>query len=83
MLKGVVIDCNLKIDKYINALCTSSFHYIRNIGRIRDCLTDDCAAIIIHAFITNEIDYCNSLLYGMPDNQIQRLQKFRILLRVF
>ena len=49
---GVVIDYNLKLDKYINATCKSSFYHIRNIGRIRDCLTDDCAAIIIHAFVT-------------------------------
>ena len=37
----------------------------------------------MYIYITIKIDYCNSLLYGMPDNQIQRLQKFRILLRVF
>ena len=34
-------------------------------------LDDDCAAIAIHAFITNKMDCCNSLLYGMPANQIQ------------
>ena len=34
-------------------------------------------SIIIRAFITNRINYCNSLLYGMPDSQIQRLQKIQ------
>ena len=29
----------------------------------------------IHAFITNKFDYCNSLLYGLPD--FQRLQKIQ------
>ena len=45
---GVIIGCNLKLDKYINATSKSSYH-IKNIGRIRDCfkcLTNDCAAAI-------------------------------------
>ena len=26
------------------------------------------------AFISNRLDYCNSLLYGLHDTQLQRLQ---------
>ena len=33
------------------------------------------SAIIIHAFINIELDYCYSLLYGLSDFQNQRLQK--------
>ena len=40
-------------------------------------MSDGDAAIFIHAFITNKIDYCNSLLYGMPENMINRLQKLQ------
>ena len=35
---------------------------IRNIGRIRNCLSDECSVIIIHVFIVDKIYYCNSLL---------------------
>ena len=31
--------------------------------------------IFIHAFITNKIDYCNSLLHSMLDIVINSLQK--------
>ena len=30
---------------------------------------------LIHAIVTSHLDYCNSLLYGIPQYQIDRLQK--------
>ena len=31
----------------------------------------------IHAFVTSRIDYCNSLLYGISDYNINRLQRIQ------
>ena len=31
----------------------------------------------MYAFITNKIDYCNSIIYGMFDNMINHLQKLQ------
>ena len=32
---------------------------------------------LIHAFITSRIDYCNSILYGMPDTILSDLQRIQ------
>ena len=37
-------------------------------------LTPDSAKIIVEAFIVSKLDYCNSLLYGLPSYLIQKLQ---------
>ena len=34
----------------------------------------DAAKIIIHAFVLSKLDYCNSLLYGLPSYVIRKFQ---------
>ena len=31
--------------------------------------------MVLHAFVTSRIDYCNGLLYGLPDCEIVKLQR--------
>ena len=38
-------------------------------------LTDNACSQLIHALVTVRIDYCNSLLYGLPDCSLSRLQR--------
>ena len=50
-------------------------------------LSDDVCSQLIHALVTVRIDYCNSLLYGLPEYSLDRLEKIlntaaRILRRV-
>ena len=50
-------------------------------------LSDDACSQLIHALVTVRIDYCNSLLYGLPEYSLHILQKIlktaaRILCRV-
>ena len=59
----------------------------RNIGSVRNMLSDDACSQLIHALVTVRIDYCNSLLYGLPEYSLDRLQKIlktaaRVLRRV-
>ena len=50
------------------------FYRIRNISRIRPCHSIDSTKTLVHAIVTSRLDHCNSLLYGLPDYLIQRLQ---------
>ena len=74
---GVMFDMHAKMDIQITTTCRNCHFHLRNIGSIRHLMTDSAAAQIVHALITSRLDYCNSLLYGLPDVSIQKLQRIQ------
>ena len=74
---GVVFDESLSMAPQFAQLCKSSFYHLRKIARIRSYLTPETAKLLLHAFVTSKLDYCNSLLYGVPKYQILRLQRIQ------
>ena len=60
---------------HINKTCSSAFYHLYNIRRIRKCLSRPAAESLVHAFITSRVDYCNSLLYGLLNSHIMKLQR--------
>ncbi len=71
---GSIWDPQLSMEKHVSKVCSSTFYHLRNIAAIRKYLSKPQTEIIVHAYITSKLDYCNSLLKGIPDYQIQRLQ---------
>ena len=63
----------MRFKEHVNELCRTAFYHIRN-SRIRQCLSIDSTKTQVHASVTSRLDHCNSLLYGLPDYLIQRLQ---------
>ena len=59
---------------HINNVCKSALAGIRRIGQIRQYIDDTTAAKLVHAFVTSRIDSCNSLVYGIPDSYLHKLQ---------
>ena len=45
------------------------------IRQIRKFLNPESTKTLVHSFVTSHLDYCNSLLFGVPKYQIDRLQK--------
>jgi len=41
---------------------------------VRSSLTLEAAKILVHTFISSRLDYCNSLLYGIGDGLLKKLQ---------
>ena len=56
----------------IQNICKSA--YLRNNGAVRSHLPDSATVQLVHALITSRLDYCNSLLYGIPKHKTDRLQ---------
>ncbi|XP_048753913.2 uncharacterized protein LOC125665305 [Ostrea edulis] len=48
-----------------------------NVCKLRGYLDRESLEFVVHAFKTTKLDYCNSLYYGLPSKQIQRLQSIQ------
>ena len=84
---GGIFGSALSSEAFVNSICKSAWFNLFNISRSRRSLTTDAAKILIQAYVMSKIDYCNSLLYGIPDkllNRIQRIQNYaaRVVLRL-
>ena len=71
---GTWFNDTFDMSQHVTNLCSASFFQLHNIRRIRKYLTQEAAATLAHSFVTCRIDYCNSLLYGLPDYQLAKLQ---------
>ena len=71
---GTVFDTSLSLEKRVTAVCKAGFYHLRNIARVRKHLSFESNQVLIHAFVTSKLDYCNSLYYGLPDFLIKKPQ---------
>ena len=71
---GFYLDETLSMDAHIKYLCRILFCQLRRIGKIRSFLSTDAANKLALSLILSRLDYCNSLLAGLPDNKLNKLQ---------
>ncbi len=74
---GAYFDSTLSMVKHIDTKCTAASLQLYRIRKIRRFLSKEATEILIHAFIFSHLDYCNGLLYGLPDNQIAKMQRLQ------
>ena len=72
---GAVFDNTMDMEAFINSKCKAARYSLRNISRVRKSLTMDACKTLVQAYVTSKLDYCNSLLYGLPSSLVNRLQK--------
>ncbi len=72
---GVVFDSGMTMQPHINSVCQSCYYHLHNISRIRKCLTYEACETLVHALITSRLDYCNSMLCGVPKCHLEKLQR--------
>jgi len=71
---GVTLDSSLTFANHISSVCQKSNFHIRALRHIRNCLTDDNAKTVASVLVGSQLDYCNSLFFGVSKTNINRLQ---------
>jgi len=59
---------------HVAALRRSCLFQLRQLRMVRSSLTLEAAKTLVHAFVSSRLDYCNSLLYGIGDGLLAKLQ---------
>jgi len=72
---GVTLDQCLTMSTHVSNLCKSASFALKRIGNIRQYLDQLSTEKLVHAFVSSKLDYCNSLLYGLPDKEISKIQR--------
>ena len=72
-LLGVELDDRFTLKSHIRNIAKSCFFKLRNMYKIRKCITEDAAKIMVNSMITSKLDYCNAILYGLPNCDLDKL----------
>ena len=71
---GVEFDKDFNFKKHISKVCRSCCYHIRDLRRLRRCLTAAVTKTIATSLVSSKLDYCNSILYNIPNREINKMQ---------
>ena len=74
---GVIFDSDFNFNPHVSAVCKSCNYHMRDFRRIRKHLDNDTAIALANALVSSRLDYCNSLLYGITNTELNRLQRIQ------
>ena len=72
---GVYIDDELTMKQHVGKVAGACFYHLRRLRQIRRHVSNELMAQLIYAFVTSRLDYCNSVLVGLPACTIAPLQR--------
>ena len=52
---GAMFDSEMKMDVHVRHVCSSAWHRLHNIGKIRHYLTVDQTKMVVHAYVTSKL----------------------------
>ena len=71
---GVTLDRTLSLHQHVLNICRSAFLELRHINSIRNFLSTDAVKTLVCSLVLSRIDYCNSLLAGLPQCLLKKIQ---------
>jgi retron-type reverse transcriptase len=72
---GVMFDDDLSMRAHVNKVCQAAYYELRKISTIRHYLSQQATKTLITSLVLSRLDYGNSLLAGIPDTLLNKLQK--------
>ena len=72
---GVIFYSTCSLKDHVSNVCRSINFNLCSIGKIRKYLDRPTVEKLVNATITSRLDYCNSLMFGIPKELISQLQK--------
>jgi len=65
------------MNDHINHICKVAWYHLRQIGQIRPYLNAKATETLMHSFVSSRLDAFNGLLYGIPKQQLAKLQRIQ------
>src|ERR1043165_8013363 len=59
--------------QHISSVAKACYFHLRQIQQVKRCLDETCFRILIQALVISRLDYCNSVLSGLPSSTLQPL----------
>ena len=72
---GVVLDSELSMKPHVSKVTSVCFYHLRRLKQVRRILGQQTTTSLVTAFILGRLDYCNSVLAGLPKSTISPLQR--------
>ena len=67
-------DASMSMLTHIGHIISFSFYQLRRIRAIRKSIPTSTDVQLVNSFVVSRVDYCNSLLAGLPACQLDRVQ---------
>jgi len=72
---GMLVDQELTHKQHVAKIASSCFYQLRRLKQVRRYVDNDVMALLVAAFMTSHLDYCNGVLAGLPQSTIALIQR--------
>ena len=72
---GILLDSKLTMRRHVSKMVGDCFYHLLWLQQLQRYVDIDTMKQLVSAFIFSRLDYCNAVLYGLPQSNISPLQR--------